>query len=243
MRKLFQLFGITAVCIFCFEQADAHLLWVYPESSHWIVARGTSSENLLPYNPTHITQIRAWDKEGKEMAVRRADEAERSVFQTDRSVALAAVTCEWGMRVNTNEGKKLMDKDQALAQGLEVKSVFISSQYSKTFFRQTARWSAPIGLKFEILPLVTVDQANSSHTLPVQVLFEGKPLAKCKIFSEADRKGTITDSDGKADIPIHCEGMQRIWARYEIPLPNDPIIDYHQLMSFLNITFPLSENP
>jgi uncharacterized GH25 family protein len=237
MRKLFLLFGITAVCIFCCVQADAHLLWVYPESSHWVVARGTSSENMLPYSPTHITQIRAWDKEGEEIAVQRKDEAERSVFQTDRPVALAAVTCEWGMRVNTNEGKKLMDKEQALAQGLEVKSTFISSQYSKTFFRKTSCWSTPIGLKLEILPLVTLNQAGFSRTLAVQVLFDGKPLARCKVFSEADRKGVITDLDGKADIPIRLEGMQRIWAHHEIPLSNDPVIDYHQCMSFLNITF------
>ncbi len=238
MNRTILFFGIT-IGYLCFSiQAAAHFLWVYPEDTRWVIARGISPTNLLPYNPENIVDIRALDQQWNNIPIHRTDENQRCVFQADQAPTVVVVTSEWGMRVNTPDGKKLMTRQQALERGLQVQSAFLSTQYSKNFFGPVSDWSKPAGLRFEIVPLTSLDQARSDHTLPIRMLFDGKPLSGCQVFSTEDRKGVTTDPEGKVVIPIRSGSMPLIWGHLDVPVSNDPQIDYHQFMTFLQVHTP-----
>lgn len=86
------------------------------------------------FRPKHVVMLKAYDRSGREIPLKRSDQTDQARFSTESAPAMAAVVCEWGGRVNTPDGKKLLSKQQALAQGLTVLSAFESTQYAKSVF-------------------------------------------------------------------------------------------------------------
>ena len=69
----------------------------------------------------------------------------------------------------------------------------------------------PLGLKIEIVPLSNPYRLEPGQELPVQVLFEGRPLEGFLIHSgrageKEEGEGNYTDSQGRASIPIDAAG-------------------------------------
>ncbi len=72
----------------------------------------------------------------------------------------------------------------------------------------------PLGLKFEIVP--QADPFKADGTLPVQVLFDGKPLAGAKwsMASMVIKRPASKPTDGKASVPVTAKGEQFIAVDY-----------------------------
>jgi uncharacterized GH25 family protein len=89
------------------------------------------------------------------------------------------------------------------------------SKYVKIYLqvgdKTSSNYDKPLGLKIEINPLVNPYTLKSGDSLPVQVLYEGKPLQDLTLHAghEGQEKETIeatTDAAGKARITINSPG-------------------------------------
>ena len=123
----------TAVFIFLIgiQAGYAHHLWVFEENGKYVVARGHMPERIDAYDPKCVTDVNAYDETGSAVLVQRKDEANRVVFNSGNKISMITVRCDWGFRVNTTQGKKLISRKDAEKQGLAVISAFFSTQFLK----------------------------------------------------------------------------------------------------------------
>ena len=88
----------------------AHYLWVKKKDGTYAVSRGKNSESIEPYDTACVKQISAKSPDGTGLTVTRINEKDQVIFTTNEKPALVAVTSEWGERVNTTRGKKLINR-------------------------------------------------------------------------------------------------------------------------------------
>jgi uncharacterized GH25 family protein len=212
--------------------ASAHYLWVTQEAGVYYVARGGLPDKFEPYNPAAVVLIKAFDRDGMEVPARRSDQKEGVSFRADKPVSLAVVMTEWGSRVNTTKGKKLMNRKEAEAQGFKVLQSFTSTQTSKTVFEDNPIVAKALGLKFEIVPGRSPFGLRPGEAMKIMVLFEGSPLKDATVTSGENEK-TVTDKDGAAEVVISREGWNVIMAQHRIMTPNDMEHNFRQFMTFL----------
>ena len=218
--------------------AEAHHLWVIPSGQELSVARGLAPDRVDAYDSRHVVMFRAFDRSGKKIPVKREEKVDQARFSSEGAPAMAAVVCEWGGRVNTPEGKKLLSKQQALEQGLKVVSAFESIQYAKSVFDHRIEWTRPLGLKFEIIALENPKDVLPGEALAIQVLFKGAPLAGCQVGAGKDKALEKTDEKGTAEIRLEKPGLQVLIAIHNVPVEGRSDIDYQQFMSFLTFDWP-----
>lgn len=212
--------------------AYAHYLWVLQQEDQYVVARGTIPDNLEAYNPDAVTVIRAFDREGSEIPIERLHDKVRVSFRAKKSPSIAAVMCDWGSRVKTTRGKKLMTRSEAERQGFQVLEAFLSTQTSKSLFEDGDAVCKQLGMKFELVPTKSPFQLGPGEPLDVRLLFEGAPL-KDAMVSTAEQAQTKTDEKGIARIAGCKGGWNMIMARHTVSVSGNPDIHYHQFMTFL----------
>lgn len=213
--------------------AFSHHLWITESDKNFSVQRGHAPDKIQPYKTECITFLKSLDSEGKELGISRINGKDKVNFTVTGDPELVTATAEWGGRVNTPEGKKLISKEEALKKGLTVTSSFDSIQYTKTFFKYGKLWNESAVLKFEIVPLTSHNMLKQIGSIKIQILFEGKPLADCKIYTDSKKSENRTDKNGYLTLKIEKKGIQVITAIHEVPSKNNTEIDYLQLMSFL----------
>lgn len=208
-----------------------HHLWVIQDGDGYMVARGALPDRLDSYDPTAVKMIKAVDRDGGEIPITRIAEEEKALFRAERPPCLAAVCCEWGGRVETTRGKKLMTRQKAEKQGFKVLKAFTSTQTSKTMFAETTAISNPLGLAFEVVPLKNPYRLGPDEPLAVKLLFDGAPL-KHAVVSLNDQTRTETDEQGIAKFTVNQSGRQVIAAKHIVPVKDNAEIDHLQFMTF-----------
>jgi hypothetical protein len=167
------------------------------------------------------------------VTVERIAEADRVRFKSHGDPAVITVVCDWGFRVNTTQGKRLMTRQQAQDQGLRVLSAFFSTQFCKTLFADGPAATLPAGLDFEIIPLKSPFQLETGAALPLKLMFNGKPLADAMVTIDHPAGQSTTDADGLAEIIVGDQGFQVISVGHQVPTPGDPEKDFHRYTTFL----------
>jgi nickel transport protein len=232
-------FYVTAVLSFVFVvafmlPAQAHHLWVaLDDSGDYVVSRGHAPDKTEAYNPAAVSDIAAFDAEGGRITIERIDDAGRVRLRTHSEPAVVTVVCDWGYRVNTTQGKRLITRRQALEQGMRVLSTFFSTQFSKTLFADGAAATRSAGMAFEINPLVSPFQLKPGELLPVRLTFNDRPLAGAVVTMDHPADNVTTDSDGTAGIKIGDHGLHVVSVSHQVPTPDDPEKDYHRYTTFL----------
>jgi len=212
--------------------AFGHHLWITQEGENYIVSRGIIPDKVDPYSPDAVTFIKAFDGKGKGISVNRVNDKERVFFRTGGSPSLAVVLCDWGSRVNTTRGKKLMTRREAEQQGFKVIESFLSTQTSKTLFEDGAAVCRHLGMKFEFVPIKSPFRLGPGEPLELKLMYDGAPLKNAAVSSDADTR-TKTDENGMVRINISKTGCNVIMAKHIVPSLNDADVDYHQFMTFL----------
>lgn len=210
----------------------AHHLWLTQNREGLGVARGTLPDEQEPYRPAAVVEAAAWDPAGQPLALTRQDLADRVRFQTVGPAAIATVRCDWGLRVNTTEGKKLIGRREAASQGLTVIDGFFSTQFSKTIFADGPLTTAPTGLLLEIVPLDNPLTIPAGQPVRVQVLFEQRPLAGAMVHF-GKRRQARTDADGVAAMEVQGTAGELIWTRHQVAVTDDPEKNYILYTTFL----------
>ena len=89
------------------------------------------------------------------------------------------------------------------------------SKYVKIYLqsgqKRSRNHSQPLGLKIEIVPLKNPYRLHAGDSLPVRVLYDGRPLAGLELHAGSDARNSeasdhVTDSGGKAVIPLSTSG-------------------------------------
>jgi hypothetical protein len=108
--------------------------------------------------------------------------------------------------------------------------------------------SKPIGLPLEIVPEASPYDVPRSATLPVRVIYEGRPLAGAlvKLTNLKDDASPLevrqTDHEGRASFTMPSSGswlLNVIWTK---PLPRSEETDFETVFSSLSFGFP-SDRP
>jgi nickel transport protein len=213
------------------SQSFAHHLWVQEIENNYAVCRGNIGKRLAPYNPSCVKQITAENTNGNEILITRVDGKEQAVFTTKVKPALVSVISEWGDRVLTTQGKKLMNRQTAENQGLRVLNAFTSTQFSKTLCAPSKVNSQVRGLKFELVPVSDPMTVMPGTSLAFQLLFEGQPLEGISIFTNNDHEYK-TGAKGMVQIPLE-KGVQLLYAIHNIPAGEDFGLDFFKFMTFV----------
>ena len=89
------------------------------------------------------------------------------------------------------------------------------SKYVKTYMQvdetRSSNYDKPLGLVIDTIPLKNPYSLKAGDSLPVQVLFKGKPLSNLILYAgaagnEKPLTRATTDSDGKAEIKLSESG-------------------------------------
>jgi uncharacterized GH25 family protein len=89
------------------------------------------------------------------------------------------------------------------------------SKYVKAYLQvddtKSSNYKKPLGLVIDTVPLKNPYSLHVGDSLPVQVLFKGKPLSNLILYAgaaghEKPLTQATTDSDGKADIKLSKTG-------------------------------------
>jgi uncharacterized GH25 family protein len=213
----------------------AHHLWIAKTDDGYEIARGMAPERRDKYNPGRVKEFWAYGPNGPAIPaenIRRIDGSERVRFRVSEPVSMAGVSCDWGYRVNTTEGKKLMTKQEAEKAGFKVVGSFFSTQFAKVVFQDGDRVEKPIGMKFEMVPLESPTKVSPDGELAVRVLFDGKPMENVSIFSREGGEWK-TGKDGIGRVKPAAKGLNLLSARHKVPVQGDPDKDYHLYTTFL----------
>jgi len=212
--------------------AHAHHLWIIQTPDGLNVARGTLPDEQEPYRTAAVGEAAAWDLNGQPLALTRKDLPDRVRFQASGTAVMATVRCDWGLRVTTTEGKKLIGRREAEKQGLTVIDGFFSTQFAKTIFADSPLTTAPTGLLLEIVPLDNPLRVPAGQPLKVQVLFEQLPLTDAPVYF-GKRRQVRTNAEGVALVEVESTAGSLVWARHRVAVTDDPEKDYILYNTFL----------
>lgn len=107
--------------------------------------------------------------------------------------------------------------------------------YTKTLFKWSASYAKPVGLDLEIVPLAN-PWDKDLKSLPIQLLYQGKPLANTDVEIEGNTDLFTTDAQGKTNIPLHASGINYIGTSHKQVLTNDPDRDEFEITTNLRFT-------
>lgn len=145
----------------------------------------------------------------------------------------------------TPEGTKNMPKNKAP----EALRCIRSAKYAKAVLNldgAKGNVSQTVGQTMEIVPLANPAALKLGQELPVQVLFEGKPLAKSDVYATfagfSTHKNSFaffgkTDNDGKAYVKLWHPGLWIVVAKHRFPFANQAECD--EDMHAASLTFVL----
>uniref|UniRef100_A0A7V4G769 DUF4198 domain-containing protein n=1 Tax=Desulfobacca acetoxidans TaxID=60893 RepID=A0A7V4G769_9BACT len=218
--------------------AQAHYLWALPEGDVLRLARGQPPAQFEAYEPAAVTELKAFDPQGRALAGERRDGPDHAALRVSPFPALVAVECRWGHRVETPEGKRFLTKKEAVGRGLKVLEAFTSTHFSKTLFAWGEAGAKPVGFKFEIVPEKNPLTLKAGEELPLRVLWQGAPLPRCRVRGLMVKDLLETDAQGLVRLKLPEKGLMLVYAVHREPAVADPEVDYHQFMSFLSFTVP-----
>jgi nickel transport protein len=232
MKKCFGMFVIFMLV--AAAGVSAHDTWVAQEGDGLVVLRGHDGKGGDLYKPENVKEAKAFDAGGKEQPITIKAAENKALLPTDKAPALVGIVYYSGNWVKTPEGWKNVSKREA-------KEVLESSRgttYSKNLFQWHDAFAKSLGAKMEIIPLKNPLALKVGDTLPVQVLYGGKPLTNVGLKGEGHGQAEMTtDAQGQAAITLRRDGLYIISANLKTPLPNDP--DADALSETANLTFTI----
>ena len=107
--------------------------------------------------------------------------------------------------------------------------------------------TAPIGLGLEIVPLINPYALGNSRTMPVRVLYQGRPLAGAMVKLNnlaADAEPVekhLTDGKGHATFTARHSGDWQLNVVWSQPMPRNPQAEF--LTTFSSLSFGFSGRP
>jgi uncharacterized GH25 family protein len=265
LRKLILTSILVSVALLgLFSTVGAHDLWLVPQINHiptgetvkiWAHTGMKFGASLSAVKPERVDEAWVLDGSGKRGLPDAGIEGKSLVFETSFSgagVALAAVALKPSpIELKADEFNEYLEHD-GLPQILELREK--NGELEKDARERYAKFAKailrvgdggsrelatkPAGLRIEILPLA--DPTRHSGELPVQVLFEDKPLPGVFVYPLAEgeskyEQGYETDGDGRTTVPMEAAGLWSLHCIYMRPHADQNEADWESF--FATVTF------
>lgn len=218
--RLHVLPALAAAALLLPALGHAHDAWVDPGPKGYAVVFGHENEHT-DFDPAKVKAITALDAQGRPLPVQQqpADKAVRVSAQGQPALwVLHFDNGFWSRAPGSAESKNLPRNEVPGA---------TSGSHAVKFGKTVVAWSPVVGRpqnhRLEIVPLATTQPA-AGQSLPVQVLWEGRPLAGARLVRAGAPKGTPpieADTDGKAQVPV-VAGLQMLSVARRVDRLDDP---------------------
>lgn len=221
--------------------AFAHDVSLEPAGDRYVVLYGHGKE-WIDYKPEQVEQVTGYDAAGKatpitvesrEVLVAGLDgvrlEHEGAFIDVGKA-GMVTLLFRDGHWTETADGWASLPKNH-------FREPLKSNHYlmhNKTLFRWADAYGKLAGLELEIVPLA--NPWSGGDSLPVQVIYKGKPAAGVKVEIDGDPEEYTTDAQGRVSIPLRKGGVHHLSTNREEKLANDPKADSSYIYSNLIFT-------
>lgn len=217
--------GITVIP----GSALAHEFWIEGKGQELLLVFGHGS-NRAEFDANNVKALWALDSSGAKLQVATEKRDKAVALKLGGEAAVVHAEVDNGYWCKTIYGWKNVGKSKAS----RVVEAIRSLNYAKKLLSGGDVVKIPLeGVSLDMVVLEDPFKLNKGEELPVQVLFQGKPLQGAEVTGSDHQKIGTTDSQGIIKVPI-SGGTQLIAVSCKQPLKGDPEAD------FLSVTATLS---
>jgi cobalamin biosynthesis protein CbiM len=227
----------VALCIclmgmLCASPAFAHDYWIEKEGANYALMYGHSNRHM-EYDPADVKQVRVYDAAGKPIAFQTEPRGKVMTIKPAGPPSVIVAELDRGYWSKTISGWKHLPKRQAA----HVVEAVRSYDYCKSIVSWGAAAQKPVeGVKLDLVPQENPFDLKPGETLPVKVVYGGKPLAGAEVEGN-DEKVTTTDAEGIARVRLK-KGRVVISVDHREPLTGDPDADFVTMTTTLAFEVP-----
>jgi uncharacterized GH25 family protein len=236
---------VILVAVFCFllsaSWAQAHMLWLIPDKDAPQVNEAIQVEVCFGHKfpkdeelkEGRLGFIKAVGPDGQEVALKKISTATYAFTPPSAGAYLISAKLAPGFVTRTAQGMKMQTK-----KGLpDAKNCFHFDMGGKTIVNvggQTQGFDRSSRSALEIVPLKNVNDLKIGETLPVRIIFQGKPLAGAEVTltfeTWADPKNPFalrgkTDDKGEFLVKLDKPGRWLLVASHKTPYDNQEECD------------------
>jgi len=204
----------------------AHGIWVEQRRGNLELVYGDGPADDA-YKTSKLRGAWGYDRSGDAVVVRAQHLESHVRLLPQGPVAAIAASYSNGYYTRDAEGK-FLNRRRSEVPGATYGSS--NWKYTLTILQPGARIPAKIDeVKLLVRPEKDPTTVKAGETLPVQVLYDGKPVADVELKTDykgnPQDTGAKTDKNGRASITVRNRGLNVISASYRSKVDNDPDAD------------------
>lgn len=219
--------------------AGAHGIWIAERHGTQAVVYGHGASDEA-YDPQKLKTVTAKNGEGKDVAVEIKRQEDHALLSVPKDAVVVSGTFDNGFWAEGPDGK-WVNKPKSEVPGAKQSSQ--SQKFAVAILDHLRKKPEAQGLPFEIVPLMDPTILEAGNELPVQVLFDGKPVegeVTADYVNDSHAAPVKTDAEGIARINIRNAGLNVVGAGYSRPLSDSKEAD--KLSYFTTLTFNLDHH-
>lgn len=220
--------------------AGAHGIWIAERHGTQAVVYGHGASDEA-YDPQKLKTVKAKNVDGKEVAVEIVRKEDHALLRVPKDAVVVSGTFDNGFWAEGPDGK-WVNKPKSEVPGAKQSSQ--SQKFAVAILDHLRKKPEPQGMPFEIVPLMDPTILKAGNELPVQVLFDGKPVEGVEVaadyVNDSHAAPVKTDAEGIARISIRNAGLNVVGAGYSKPLSDSKEAD--KLSYFTTLTFNLDHH-
>jgi nickel transport protein len=236
---MFKRILFTALPLLCATQLVlAHDTWIEKKNGDLLVLRG-HDRRAEAYDSALVKEAKAVDAKGQAIEMEIVKNKENASLLTKGNPVIVGALYDSGYWLKTTDGWKKATKREGKGR-YDILESLKSKQWCKTILCPTSESVKPMGQRFEVVPQKEATSVRVGESLPIKVIFDGKPVEGAVIttgggHASGAKDQLKTDKDGLANVKIEKAGLQMVKASHKVPIKNDPDADVLSLAS--TITF------
>ena len=253
MKKTYiVIYGALLIFLLSASGAWAHMFWLSVNQDHPQVGEAVQVEigfgHKFPQGEgikaERLGQVKAWAADGREVALKNLATGRYKLVPAAPGVYLLSAQVVPGFVTRTREGMKLgnkkgvADANYCFHFDMAAKTL-VSVGKGKKGFERKAKTT------LEIVPLKNPGSLKQGASLPIKVLFQGKPLAQAAVkvtydgWSDSQKAFAVTgktDAKGEFGVKVDKPGRWLILASHKTPYPNQEECDENMYSASLTFT-------
>jgi uncharacterized GH25 family protein len=219
-RSGFSAFSGAAVLLLCSSVAFAHEYWIEQKEDGLTLVFGHGSQRL-EFEAEKVTILKAYDAQGKELAVQKEDKGKGLLLKISGQPAMVSATVDNGYWSKTIYGWKEEPKRKA-SRVIEAIRQFY---YNLALISWTEAVQTPTAEQsLAVIPVQNPFALKPGDMLPIRVLYNGTPLAGALVNGGEHNELGKTDKDGMIRVPL-AAGTNRLSISHKEKIKNDPDAD------------------